>query len=1180
MVSPLGFPRPRLSGRESVDREADAALGLGGDLHVCEGVGGHEGALALGVGEVEDAVGGGKGLVNLGHELAFGHVDVETELTRVVADADEDLHGDSLLVNIVMAIICAADVGGVCEYCVMSEIQVRLRSRSADWWRLPELNARQRAVVEAARSGDVIARGAPSSGRSTCALAVFEQAASRGRSALILAPDRTRADVLTPRAQALGPDSVRPVRTPASFAYQVVATWRTQRDVPLEGVELVTGAAQDQMLAEALESVDAPWPEDIGPQMRAMPVFRAELRNLVARAGEAGMDAAELSEAGARFGRPEWQGAGAIVAALEEGPERSPEYPQTLRVDLSRIQALAADLIDAWEQDAPSRGVRAPCPVPDVVIVDDLQDCTPSTLRLLEACRDAGARIVAFSDSDVAVAGYRGGEPHLDRRLASALGVEIAELGQVYDMSRAVRELARQACMRIAQSGSPARREAGVADDAPAGRLMTHLGATPSQMGALIARALRSHHLHDGIDFSDQVVIVRSSSMVVETRRYLERGGVPVAGGSRAFDFATQPTTRLLLDLVTMPTGQSDTDVAVRRELAERLLPSPLVRADALAVHRLLRRLNAARAQAAEEAGEETTPIPLTMADLVSDPQTWRPDLEQAEQTGGKRARAAAMLARPLETAVRLWELGMNGSARPQECLWSLWEASGVAGEWRSRAIASDESSGWYDDQLDAVVALLRVADVWEQRNPAGSAVRFATELLAGSVPIDTISRVGVRPGGVEVLTPAQAMGRHWQVVVLAGLQDGAWPNLRLRDRILRADLLADVGAGRVAVGEDGREELIDSTRSARRAVLDDEYRLFVAALTRARCVVHAGAVRSEDAAPSVFFDLVARLAGTPRENDIVPVDQVDAPLSLSGHIADLRARAANPDNPADAQLAATLLALMAREDVLSAQPQRWLGAGGTPTTDEEYAGELTLSPSQFERALACPLRWFLTTVGADGPSNAAASLGTLIHAVAEEHPHGTPEELTEALEARIEELGYNLDTWAGRHSDRRARAIVENLASYLVGIPGRVDVEQKVEAQVEGVTIRGRMDRLEYVDEGVRVTDLKTGSNPDPYRKVDENAQLAAYQLALLASGEDVAGARIALLGTKKKPQTFDQKPLQGEALAQWRNKVREVAESARGPYFEARPSDAACAYCSFDRLCPARERGHKVVE
>ena len=279
----------------------------------------------------------------------------------------------------------------------MSDSKVRLRRRPVGWWRLPELNAEQRAVVEAVRSGDVIARGAPSSGRSTCALAVFEQAVGAGASALILAPDRTRADVLTPRAQALGPAVVRPVRTPASFAYQVVATWRTQREVPLEGVELVTGAAQDQALTELLASVDAPWPEEISEQMRAMPAFRGELRNLVARVGEAGMDAASLSEAGARFGHPEWVGAGAIVAALEEGPEHSPEFPQTLRVDLSRIQSLAAELIGTWQGRAEERGVQAPCPVPDVVIVDDLQDCTPSTLTLLGACREAGARIVAFS---------------------------------------------------------------------------------------------------------------------------------------------------------------------------------------------------------------------------------------------------------------------------------------------------------------------------------------------------------------------------------------------------------------------------------------------------------------------------------------------------------------------------------------------------------------------------------------------------------------------------------------------------------------------------------------------------------------------------------------------------------------------------------------------------------------
>ena len=205
--------------------------------------------------------------------------------------------------------------------------------------------------------------------------------------------------------------------------------------------------------------------------------------------------------------------------------------------------------------------------------------------------------------------------------------------------------------------------------------------------------------------------------------------------------------------------------------------------------------------------------------------------------------------------------------------------------------------------------------------------------------------------------------------------------------------------------------------------------------------------------------------------------------------------------------------------------------------------------------------------------------MGTLVHALAEENPHGTPEELTEALEARIEELGYNLDTWAGRHADRHARAIVDNLASYLVGVPGRVEVEQMVEAQVEGVTIRGRMDRLEHVDEGVRVTDLKTGKSGHSAKTVPDNPQLAAYQMALLASGEQVAGARIALLGGDK-PEDFRSEAPGGE------DSGGVAGQGARGrchcarPLLRGDPSEDACRYCSFDRLCPARERGRKVVE
>lgn len=1047
---------------------------------------------------------------------------------------------------------------------------------------MPVLDRAQAAVVEAARHRDVIARGAPSSGRTTVALAVLAEAVSGGRSAVLLVPDRARADHLAPRAQVLAPNAVRPVRTPASFAYQVVSTWRTQRRSPLGPVELVTGSAQDQAIARLIESVPAPWPDQIPAQMRAMPAFRAELRNLFARAGEAGMDGDALIAAGERFGQGQWVAAGHLLRELLDASVTGPECPGALRVDLSRIQALAADLVGSWERDGAAAGVSAPPPVPDVVVVDDLQDCTPSTITLLGACSAAGARVVALSDSDVAVAGYRGGEPHLDLRLASLLGAGIDELDRVHGPSPRIRALVAEAASRVTQSGPSARRRAGADGDDAERPLRTHLAATPAQMGALIARELRAHRLHDAVAWSDQVVIVRSASMVDEMRRHLSRGGVPVAGGGRAFDFASQPVTRLMLDLLVAPRGGSTAEAAARAGLAKRLLASALVGADMLAVHRLLRGLAEQRPDGAG-AGEPAPPRPCgppDTADLVADPALWGPPLREEADRKGRRAAAAAELAGALGRAGAVWEAAATGAERrPQEALWAMWSAAGVADQWRSRAMADDAESGWYDDQLDAVVALMRVADVWEQRNPGGAAGRFAEELLGGSVPIDTISRVGQRPEGVEVLTPAQAVGRHWEVVAVVGLQDGAWPNMRLRDRILRADLLADVGAGRTTTDPEGNEALIDSTRAARKSVLDEECRLLVAALSRATRFIHAGAVRNEHQAPSAFFDLVATHAGTPRTGGVVPLDEVPAPLSLSGHIAALRQDAARADGSERAASAVRLLALLAREGVRAAHPDRWMGAGGTPTTGAALTGEVVLSPSQFESALQCPLRWFLTTIGADGPGTAAQSLGTLVHDIAERHPNGTREQLRAALDERIGELGYDLGTWAGRRDHAHAYAVIDNLASYMEGVPGAVDVEGTVAANVEGVTIRGRMDRVEHVDGGVRVTDIKTGRYGYTAKSVPDNPQLAAYQMALLALEEPVVGGRIALVGGDKE-RVFDQPALHGEALDEWRAAVRRVGEAARGPSFRATPSEAACRFCSFDRLCPARDRGRKTVD
>lgn len=1029
----------------------------------------------------------------------------------------------------------------------MSEIRVEIRPRPRGWADLPVLDDAQSAVRTAGSSASLVVRGAPGSGRTTSALALLADAVAAGESALLLVPDRVRADALAPRVQALAPNAVRPVRTPASFAHHIVTRWRVSRPDPLGPVELVTGALQDELIAELLESVDAPWPDSLPPQMRAMPAFRAELRDLFARAGEAGMDGAALEAAGFEFDMPQWITAGRLLAAYLEGPQFSVEHRELLRVDLSRIQSLAAGLLDSWEELAPRRGVEVEAPVPGLVVVDDLQDCTPSTIRLLEALHRAGARVLAFADPDVAIAGYRGGEPHLDLRLADALGAPILELGDVKGAGERLRACVTEITSGITQSGPAERRRASVVPGAKPGRVVAHLGGSKAQLGAHLAYALRGHRLHDGIAWEEQAVIVRSSADVEEVSRHLRRGGVPVAGGSRAFDFAAQPTTRAILDLL-LP----EDEAAAEDRLGE-LLTSPLVGCDPLEIHRMRLRMRAA-------GGDE----PLSLRCVLADLDAVRP-LAGAELLEGLASAQRILAARPRS----------SGEA-PRVALWRLWEATGLAETWREAALAGGPDSAWFDDQLDALVALMRVADVWEQRVPDGDAARFARELLERQVPVDTIARVGVRPPGVAVLTPAQAMGRRFRVVALVGLQDGAWPNTRLRTRTLRADLLADLGAGRFANGPGGARALIDDPRLARRAVLDDERRLLAAAVSRCEEILHIGAVSAENAAPSAFFDLLAGFADDLGEDGPV-LEAAPAPLSLAGQVAELRRAAATLDETEDQEVAALLLALLAREGIASADPDTWTGNGPLSSTEDIARGVVALSPSSIERALECPLRWFFGQIGAEGRSSAAQSVGTLVHSIAERLPHGTLEELNALVREELDELGLDEESWEGIAFVDSVTRKVGALASYIAGITGDVEVEKPVRVRIGDVLITGRLDRVERVDGGVRIADLKTGSAVSKH-EAEDNAQLAVYQMALREMGEEVVGARLVFL--KDAVTLRLQRPLDEEGRRAWTDKLDEVGRIARAATIRALPREDRCARCSFRRSCPARDEGRRTVD
>ena len=56
----------------------------------------------------------------------------------------------------------------------------------------------------------------------------------------------------------------------------------------------------------------------------------------------------------------------------------------------------------------------------------------------------------------------------------------------------------------------------------------------------------------------------------------------------------------------------------------------------------------------------------------------------------------------------------------------------------------------------------------------------------------------------MALLTPAAAAGRQWRFVVVAGVQEGVWPDLRLRGSLLGSEHLVDVVTGRARHGASG----------------------------------------------------------------------------------------------------------------------------------------------------------------------------------------------------------------------------------------------------------------------------------------------------------------------------------------------------------------------------------------
>ncbi|MDQ1514007.1 MAG: hypothetical protein QOC59_1849, partial [Microbacteriaceae bacterium] len=665
--------------------------------------------------------------------------------------------------------------------------------------REPELDPSQQAVLDLPVRGSAVVLGAPGTGKTLTAVELVAHRVLIGGFAvdqvLLLAPRRTQAARLRDRLLLrLGLPATGPLaRTPASLAFDIArrSALTEGRPAPV----LLAGGEQDALIAQLLEDSPIAWPDRLAPEVRALTGFRSELRDLLARAVEQGLDPASLHRLGVERGRAEW------VAAADFWDE----YLEVLTAvqpdafDSAELAALAAAAVDRGTGGEVADRLR-------LLVVDDLQDAGESTVGLLRALAARGTAVVAFGDPDVAADTFRGGEPDLLGRFEQRLGLPGAarlRLGTVHRSSAELRTFVRTVTQRIGTALAGAQREAQASPSGEPVRALETAGS--GEQALVVAHLLRQIHLDSGVPFSEQAVVVRSGALAEPLARALEVAGVPAVVATTGVPLATDRAARALLEVVAIGLGVRP----LTPETAVDLLTGPFGGLDRLTLRRLRLAL-----RVEELAGGGTRSAGELLVHALGAPNR----LATVDAAFGRRA---ARLAETLSAV----HTGSAEGASAEELLWLVWSRSGLAEPWRERALGSGIGAAEANRDLDGLVAVFTAAARAAERSPTDPASVFITAQLDARVADDTLAPRG-RRDGVLVATPGAVAGLEFDTVVIAGLQDGVWPNLRPRGSLLGVGELV-----RVLRSGDAPAGVADE----RRAALSDELRLFALAASRAR---------------------------------------------------------------------------------------------------------------------------------------------------------------------------------------------------------------------------------------------------------------------------------------------------------------------------------------------------------
>jgi superfamily I DNA/RNA helicase/RecB family exonuclease len=1053
----------------------------------------------------------------------------------------------------------------------------------------PRLDDAQQQVVRHA-AGPLLVLAGPGTGKTTAIVeAVVHRVADRGvdpARVLVLTFSRKAAEELRERiTMRLG----RTTRQPLALTFHSYAYALVRREFTLDGDEpptLLSGPDQllevRRLLRGEAEDGGQDWPERLRPAL-ATRGFAAELRDFLLRAAERGLDGRGLARLGRRRRRDDWVAAGAFLERYAGRFDLAP----VPAYDYAEIVRIAAGLLG---RDATRSRERQAY---DAVLVDEYQDTDPAQENLLHALAGDGRELIVVGDPDQSIYGFRGADTRAVGRFpdrfrapdgtpARVVALRTCRRSGPFLLSASRRVAARLPAAQADLDRSPERSHRALVPlpDAEPGTARIIVAATAAQEASVIADVLRRAHLSAGLAWSSMAVLVRSATRQVPVlQRALTAAGVPVTIAGDEVPLAAEPGTRPLLALLdcALPPGALD------EQAAADLLTGPLGGTDALGLRRLRRWLR----MAAQAAGEPLTDEPLAAALL--DPRELVLAGDGRQTAGASPGMASAVAAaRRVARLLKIAAQTARDGGTAHDVLWAVWDASGLAEAWQQASASGGQRGAAADADLDAVVALFDAAARFTERLPQGSPRLFLDRMAGQEIVGDTLAERAARGEGVAVLTAHRSKGLEWDLVIVAGVQEGTWPDVRIRGSLLSMDELVEaVDAGD---GTGQAEAVPGDTAAAALAskLLDEERRLFYVAVTRARRQLIVTAVGGADAEerPSRFL---AELAG-----DEIDPEQVTGEgrrwLSLPALTAELRRAAADSSLPGPVRRAAAAqLARLAAVGVRGASPRHWYALTELSTSGPVTDGTVRLSPSQVENFTRCGLKWLLESAAGVTTPGVLRHFGIVIHAAAALAADGADDA---DITKRIDEAWHHLDfgsAWYSAKQRGQAERMVRKFLDWHRANPRQVmAIEKDLRVSVGQVEITGRVDRLERDAEGTAiVVDLKTGSSRPADEDLDRHPQLGVYQLAVMLGAFEELGltqpggaelVQVGRAGLTARARVQRQQSLAADPEPGWAlDLVETVATGMAGSVFTAKVNPG-CRVCPVAACCPVHERGGQV--